>query len=69
MCGTWDEIEYLNDSLIEGDIIDATIPNDWRTNYQSVRFENLRGSIGTIFLEIKFQNLPMVGKMNTQSLK
>ena len=54
MCGTWDEIEYLNESLIEGDIIDSTIPNDWRTNYQSVRFENLRGPIGTIFLGPKF---------------
>jgi len=54
MCGTWDEIEYLNESLIEGDMIDATIPNDWRTNYQSVKFENLRGPIGTIFLGPKF---------------
>ena len=54
MCGTWDEIEYLNESLIEGDIIDSTIPTDWRLNYQSVKFENLRGSIGTIFLGPKF---------------
>ena len=51
---TWDEIEYLNESLIEGDIIDSTIPNDWRINYRSVKFENLRGSIGTIFLGPKF---------------
>mgnify|MGYP001170772638 FL=1 len=54
MCGTWDEIEYLNESLIEGDLIDSTIPNDWRINYRTVEIKNLRGSIGTIFLGPKF---------------
>ena len=53
-CGTWDAVSANNGAEIDGDVRSMPLIDQWRTQYQELRFKNLRGWWSTLFFGPKF---------------
>lgn len=53
-CGTWDAVSANNGSEVDGDVRSMPLIDQWRTQYQELRFKNLRGWWSTLFFGPKF---------------
>ena len=53
-CGTWDAVSANNGAEVDGDVRSMPLIDQWRTQYQELRFKNLRGWWSTLFFGPKF---------------
>ncbi len=53
-CGTWDAVMANNGAEVDGDVRSMPLTDQWRKQYQELRFKNLRGWWSTLFFGPKF---------------
>ncbi|MDP6195083.1 MAG: nuclease-related domain-containing protein [Candidatus Poseidonia sp.] len=53
-CGTWDAVMANNGVEVDGDVRSMPLTDQWRTQYQEIRFKNLRSWWSTLFFGPKF---------------